>query len=98
MGHTVRKSPVQLKLPLKTCQFNVVHTESPPRPQTNTGMCLDISSMSDMCLIVLAASPCLLSVCLSVIRVVACMVWMCALDAVVDDHFMHVCDDMTVFR
>ena len=38
LGHTVRKSPVQLKLPLKTCQFNVVHTESPPRPQTSAGM------------------------------------------------------------
>ncbi len=32
LGHTVRKSPVQLKLPLKTCQFNVVHTEPSSSP------------------------------------------------------------------
>ena len=53
LGHTVRKSPVQLKLPLKTCQFNVVHTERPPRPQTNTGVSSDISSMTVMCLVAL---------------------------------------------
>ncbi len=73
LGHTVRKSPVQLKLPLKTCQFNVVHTESPPCLQNNTGVCTDVSSLSMMYFCCSAAWLCLLSECVSVRRVATCL-------------------------